>query len=73
VVDPDDLARAFDAQFGQPPRLYRAKLASAEYNARRADCEAGVLALARRFPGTRAYYGLMTLTPPIRGGELSLS
>jgi hypothetical protein len=20
VVDPDDLARAFDAQFGQPPR-----------------------------------------------------
>jgi galactokinase len=29
-------------------------LASAEYNARRADCEAGVRALARRTPDTRA-------------------
>jgi galactokinase len=30
------------------------ELASAEYNARRADCEAGVRALARRFPDVRA-------------------
>jgi galactokinase len=30
------------------------ELASAEYNARRADCEAGVRALARRFPEIRA-------------------
>jgi len=30
------------------------ELASAEYNARRADCEAGVRALAARFPGVRA-------------------
>src|SRR5205814_7619268 len=29
-------------------------LASAEYNARRADCEAGVQALSARFPGIRA-------------------
>ena len=30
------------------------ELASAEYNARRADCETGVRALAARFPGVRA-------------------
>jgi galactokinase len=30
------------------------ELASAEYNARRADCEAGVRALSARFPGVRA-------------------
>ncbi len=34
--------------------MVRHQLASGEYNARRADCEAGVALLARRHPGVRA-------------------
>src|SRR5206468_9542723 len=34
--------------------MVKHQLAAGEYNARRADCEAGVRGLARRFPGIRA-------------------
>jgi galactokinase len=46
-------------------------LASAEYNARRADCEAGVRALARRIPGIRALRDATLLDLDAIRGEVS--
>jgi len=51
--------------------MVKHQLASGEYNARRADCEAGVRVLAQRFPGIRALRDATLAQLDAVRGELS--